>query len=277
MRNVMAIKDILVQVDRAASCRNRFEIAARLAESFDAHLTGIFVVPPLHIPVYTGIAVPTAMAQIAAEYKDDLAASAKTLFQELESSWESRVSWVVEEDEVSIGITRHAGTNDLLVVGQHDKNDSGDINAGVVERVCLSSGRPVLVVPYNSSGSIPGGTVMVAWNGRREAIRAVHDSMPFLEAANAVHVVSVGNHEYDELPGVDLAEHLARHGITVETESVSNKGGSDGEILLALARRYGADMMVMGAYGHSMVRETVLGGASRYILREMNIPLLMSH
>ena len=79
------------------------------------------------------------------------------------------------------------------------------------------------------------------------------------------------------MAGVGLAEHLARHGIAVETESVSNKGGSDGEILLALARRYGADMVVMGVYGHSMVRETVLGGASRYMLREMNIPLLMSH
>jgi len=227
------------------------------------------------------VAVPTLAVAALQDHKEDLEKEAKKVFDEMTDAWERKISWNYEESEISSAIIAASGTHDLVVLGQYDNIDDNDINVGVVDRVAIECGRPVLVIPHNpgtlASDVNIGKRVVVAWNGRRESIRAVHDAMPFLDNAESVNVVSVSQPGYDELPGAQIAEHIARHGINVETENVPNKGGSVGEILLDCAKRYSADMIVMGAYGHTRFREMVLGGATRHVLKKSDVPILMSH
>jgi nucleotide-binding universal stress UspA family protein len=136
----------------------------------------------------------------------------------------------------------------------------------------------VLVVPYVTSRPLSLERVMVAWDGSRQAARATGDALPFLLKAKAVEVVIVAGErsKSDEVPGADFAQHLARHGLKVDVKRVSDAGGV-GETLLSHAADIGADFLVMGGYGHSRLREFILGGATRGILDAMTLPALMSH
>jgi len=277
----MNIKDILVQVDNAQACTHRLNVVRNLADKFDSHVTGLFISPPIHIPAYTGVAVPTLAVAALQEHQEDLEKEARSVFDKMTDAWERKISWNYEESEISSAIIAASGTHDLVVLGQYDNNDDNDINFGTVDRVVIECGRPVLVIPHNpgdmASDASVGKRVIVAWNGRRESIRAIHDAMPFLDNAESVNIVSVSQSGYDELPGAEIAEHIARHGINVEAENLPDKGGSVGEILLDCGKRYSADMIVMGAYGHTRFREMVLGGATRHVLKKANVPIFMSH
>lgn len=148
------------------------------------------------------------------------------------------------------------------------------------ENLILSCGRPVLLVPYASNERSTGCRVLVAWDGSREATRAVHDALPFMRTAENTTILTVnGVHEFERarIPGADIATVLARHGVRVEVADIeTGAGDSVGEILLSVADN-GADLLVMGAYGHARWRELVMGGATRTILRSMTVPVLMSH
>ncbi len=119
--------------------------------------------------------------------------------------------------------------------------------------------------------------MLVAWNGTREAARATHDALPFLTQADKVVVLGVSASGEDHIPGADLSTHLARHGVSVEIHNREANDVSVGDAILNAASDYGADLLVIGAYGHSRLRELVLGGVTRHLLRHMTIPVLMSH
>jgi nucleotide-binding universal stress UspA family protein len=145
----------------------------------------------------------------------------------------------------------------------------------------MEAGRPVLIVPNAGVHSRVGERALVAWNGRREAARAVFDALPILRGASDVKVVWVNpqseRERAEDIPAADICTALARHGVKCEaTEQVAPRGGV-GETLLARAREMGADLLVMGCYGHARLREFVFGGASRHVLGHMPIPVLMSH
>jgi nucleotide-binding universal stress UspA family protein len=145
----------------------------------------------------------------------------------------------------------------------------------------MSAGRPVLLVPYASSVTSPGAHVMVGWDGSREATRAVHDAMPFMRAAKATTVVTVNGARGEprpRIPGADIATLIARHGVNVEVKDIeASSDASIGDALLSQASAIGADLLVMGAYGHARWQELVMGGATRTILKSMTVPVLMSH
>jgi nucleotide-binding universal stress UspA family protein len=149
------------------------------------------------------------------------------------------------------------------------------------EQVALASGRPVLIVPYAGHFDNVGRRVLIAWNATREAARAVSDAMPLLTSAELVTVLTIdpreGPHGHGELPGADIALHLARHGVKAQIERTVSAGMPVGEVLLSRVADLGADLIVMGAYGHSRAREVLLGGATRSVLRSMTVPVLMSH
>jgi nucleotide-binding universal stress UspA family protein len=145
------------------------------------------------------------------------------------------------------------------------------------ERVVLESGRPVLLIPNSGIVSMPPQRVTVAWNGRREATRAVFDAIPLLRLAQSVDIVWVDPEEEGDIPAAEISVALARHGITCQASKAESVGGDAGEALLRQTKAFGADLLVMGCYGHSRLREFVLGGASRYVLRHMSLPILMSH
>ena len=149
----------------------------------------------------------------------------------------------------------------------------------LVESVILECGKPVMVLPETGIASQPGRHVVVAWNGLREAIRAIDAALPLLCAAERVDVLEVdpADTEGNPLPGADISTHLARHGINIRAEALASNGEGVGEALLARAVTDGADLLVMGAYGHARWRELILGGATAHVLRQTKMAVLMTH
>ena len=145
----------------------------------------------------------------------------------------------------------------------------------------MASGRPVLVVPFTGAAPPVGGTALVAWNGGRESARAANDALPLLSLAREVQVVVIDPEGTDlegtGLPGAALAEHLARHDIPVETKVLHGAEVDAPNVLLSHAADVNANLIVSGAYGHSRLRETVLGGMTRHLMLHMTAPVLMSH
>ena len=166
-------------------------------------------------------------------------------------------------------------------MGQVNPHEPSCADHHLPEEVVPASGRPALIIPYDWSLEGLGERVLIAWDASREAARAVSDAMPLLEQANSVLVVSINPRstplDHGEVPGADIGVHLARHKVKVEVERVVAGEVSVGNALLSHIADRGADLLVMGAYAHSRMRELVLGGATRSILESMTVPVLMAH
>ncbi len=166
---------------------------------------------------------------------------------------------------------------DLSVLEQAEPETSA-IEEKIIEATLFDSGRPVIVVPYIQKAPLKLDNVMVCWDGSRAATRAIADAMPFLELAGRVEVVIVNERgKQDEIGGADMGQHLARHGLTVEVRRIVAGDVGVADMLLSHAADAETDFFVMGGYGHSRLREFVLGGVTRSILRTMTAPVLMSH
>jgi nucleotide-binding universal stress UspA family protein len=167
---------------------------------------------------------------------------------------------------------------DLSVIAQSEPDKVAPEEL-IAEGALFNSGGPVVVVPYIQKSSLKLDRVIVAWDASRNAARAVADAMPFLSKAKTIDVVIVasGPGKSDEIPGADIGQHLARHGLTVEVKRVVATDTDVASTILSHAADSAADFLVMGGYGHSRLREFVLGGATRGILSSMTIPVLMSH
>ena len=161
------------------------------------------------------------------------------------------------------------------------RTGSGPLYLDIADRLAVESGRPVLIVPNEGLHKDFGKKVLVAWNARREAARAVFDALPLLQQADEVKVVWVNPQDEGgaaaDVPAGDICAALARHGVKCEATEVARPQAGVGRTLLMRAAEYGSDLLVMGCYGHSRLREFVLGGASRHVLDHMTIPVLMSH
>lgn len=277
----MTYKTILVHVDDTSRSPQRVRMAAELAVKMDAHLIGIadtgvsrFIYQDGNI---NGVD-PSLLSHL--EYLRERAtqniADFKTQVEHFSvPSFEGAIS---QDDAVS-GIGMRARYCDLVVVGQTDPDEkSPAVMDDFPEYMILNSGRPVLVVPYTGEFSDLGRRPLIAWDGSRAATRAITDAIPFLRRAQMVQVVIVNpsTDQHGEQPGADLATYLTRHGIPLEV-SVHRSKIDVGNALLSLATDLNADLMVMGGYGHSRLREMIMGGATRSILQTMTIPVLMSH
>jgi nucleotide-binding universal stress UspA family protein len=167
---------------------------------------------------------------------------------------------------------------DLSVVGQAepDKDAVADM---IIEAALFESGRPVLIVPYIQKAGLKLDRVLVCWDGSRNAARAIADAMPFLTRASAIDVVVIEGEraKSEELSGVDIGHHLARHGLKIEVKRIVTSETDVPSTILSYAADASSDLIVMGGYGHSRLREFVLGGATRGILTAMTVPTLMSH
>jgi nucleotide-binding universal stress UspA family protein len=167
------------------------------------------------------------------------------------------------------------------VVGQADPDDPAGSRNDLPEAMAFATGRPVLVVPHIGAPSAVGKTVMLCWNASRESARAAADALPFLQAAEKVIVLvvdpEVSADGHGQEPGADVAVWLARHGVKVTVQRDVAADTHIGEVILSRAADHGVDLIVMGIYGHSRLREMVLGGVSRTLLSSMTVPVLMSH
>jgi nucleotide-binding universal stress UspA family protein len=262
-------------------------MAAALSERFGAHLVGLYVKvsreppgrfdyfnsdAPLFGPLYRDIEENTrAEAERARVLFEDVVGR-----QSLSAEWREASGYPGEVAAV------HGRYADLIILGQLDP---GDAQAPLIkprpEEVALLAGRPILVLPYVGKFERIGQRVLVAWDASREATRAVNDAMPLLVGASSITVIAVDPRQtpdgHGEIPGGDIALHLARHGVATRVESTVSAGIGVGDTLLSRASDLEADILVMGAYGHSRVRELVLGGATRTVLASMTLPVLMAH
>lgn len=278
----MALKDLLVYVDDSKANAARIDAAVRLAVEHDAHLTGLYVAPDQSMmTLYTEAHIPGEILEAQRQAAVERAGEAKKAFEAAAGKAGLSSEWRFVEGDFVRTLSLHARYVDLLIMGQSDPSDDLSVTRGALEQILLDVGRPVLVIPYIGAKQVPGKSVVVAWNASREAMRAIHDAMPFLERAKTVRVLSInpprGPAGEGEAPGADVSHHLARHNVKVEAVHIEAEDIAVGEVLLSRAADQQADLIVMGAYGHSRYRELILGGATRSLLEAMTIPVLMSH
>jgi nucleotide-binding universal stress UspA family protein len=274
----MAIKDILVHVDNTPACARRMEIAVRLATRHEAHITALFARAFGNLPnLSSGHEREVDKQREESQQRFEAMASEAGLSAEFRSADCRSSTDLVTENLLING--RHV---DLVVVGQHDSDrDDGSVPDDLAESVVLGGGRPVLVVPYAGEFPTLGERALVAWNGSRESVRAVNDAIPLLTDAKRVNVLALnpsdGGRIHGDLPSADICLHLSRHGVRAEAQTLSARDIDAGDMFLSVVADDGADLLVMGAYGQPRLRELVLGGATRQILKQMTVPVLMSH
>lgn len=273
----MSYKTIVLHLDTTDQCRARADFACALAARLESHLVGLAVLSPLSIP---GTAPTEVVVDLLSEQWEsdrralEEAAAAFAAHAQAKGLASVEARFVVGVPEFAVAL--HARYADLVIVGQGAASDGG-----IAESLVLNAGRPVLVVPRSVELRQIGERIMVAWNARREATRALTDAIPMLQRAKQVDIVTVNaetkSEGHGEIPGADIALYLARHGVNANVLATTAVGTDVGAWLLSRAADLGADMIVMGAYGHSRLRELVLGGATRTVLESMTVPVLMSH
>lgn len=278
----MTYKTILVHCDAGKVVAHRLAIAAELAERFDARLVGLHARPPFETPIYLDAGGAIPMDDLYRAYEETVKANeavAAAAFKSATAGKAIATEWrAIEGDSVAV-LAAHACYADLVVLGQAEPEQTVS-PSDLPESVALAVGRPILVVPYIGA-TTPGKVVMLCWNASREAARAASDALPLLRAAEKVVVLAVdpetsaAGHGAD--PGADVAVWLAHHDIKVSIRREVASKTDVGSVILSRAADLGADLIVMGVYGHSRLRELVMGGASRELLAGMTLPILMSH
>ena len=277
----MTIRDIVVNVSVAEGGGFVGDYAASVAAALDAHVTGIaFIYDPI-VPVAATGYIPPEVIETQQRDSESAAQAALDRF----TAAATRAGVTAEAVKIPSSFAgagdsfgRIARRFDLAIVGQAEP-DKGAVDELIAESALFESGRPVILVPYIQRAPLKLDRVMVCWDGSRAAARAIADSMPLLERAGQVEVVIVSNErgKLDEIPGADMGQHLARHGLKVDVKRIAGGDIDVADALLSHAADSSTDFIVMGGYGHSRLREFVLGGVTHSILRSMTAPAFMSH
>jgi nucleotide-binding universal stress UspA family protein len=275
------IKDILVALTQEPGKDVAADYARGVAAALDAHLTGLSIAYEPAIP-------PTIMGGIPADFvetqrveNERAAKAAQTDFEDAcrrdGLNAETRLQSATLAGAADI-LGRLSRRYDLTIVGQSDPDKLG-VETVLIEAVLFESGRAVLVVPYIHKAAPSFERVMVCWDGSRPAARAIAEAMPLLHKSKRIDVVTFATERGrpEELPGADLAVHLARHGLSVDLKRVPTGGTDIASAILSESADLQTDLIVMGGYGHSRLREFILGGATRGILGSMTVPTLMAH
>ncbi|MAN81085.1 MAG: universal stress protein UspA [Rhodospirillaceae bacterium] len=277
----MSLKDILVQIDLTSESDRRLKAGMSLANAHGAHLVGVYAIPRPYIPAYAEVQITAEVLEAQRASAEEAASRAKAAFDKATANSGLSVEWRQQEGDEGRVLGFHCRYADLTIVSQPDPEQSlfpGDRD--LPDRLILTAGRPVMVLPHGYSGDLAGKRILVAWDEGPLASRAIHDAMPLLQAAEKV-VVMVANPDRtpDERrdPGADIAAHLARHGVKVEASHVTSDELDVGNLLLSRAADMSADMMVMGAYGHARWSELILGGVTNVVLSHQTVPVVMSH
>jgi nucleotide-binding universal stress UspA family protein len=275
------IKDIVVNLSVTKGGGPAGDYAVSVASMLSAHLAGVaFVYDPV-VPVSATGYIP---AEVIERQQADNEADAKSAIDRFAQAT-GRAGLSAEPLTITASLAgagqqfgRIARRFDLAVVGQAEP-EIGAIENIIAETTLFESGRPMIMVPYIQKGPLKLNKVMVCWDGSRQAARAIGDAMPLLAKAGRVEIVIIANDpgKQDEIEGVDMGQHLARHGLKVEVQRIPGGDVDVADALLSHAADSGADFMVMGGYGHSRLREFVLGGVTRTIFHSMTVPTLMAH
>jgi nucleotide-binding universal stress UspA family protein len=301
---MVAIRDLLVHVNDEVTSHHAIELAASLAADLSARLTVLLVAAP----VSAGVGLSAETASLAQEFEQAQRASLQRIGERLTAAVRQRIDVPLElrfaDGDPAEVLQTHSRTSDLMVISQRDPAGDGGLARGQSARLLLGAACPVLIVPHigwaaeqvGSTAPRPLQRALVAWSDTRESARALHDAMPLLARASHVELVSFadashGDTQVRRASLREVAEYLARHGVQAATEVLRQGEPSLGErmrrgwvpdvtaadALLSHAADVHADFIVMGGYGHSRLRELVLGGVTRTMLDAMTVPVLMSH
>jgi len=275
----MSLKNILVHVTGTDQARARVDAALQLAMKHDAHLTGLGVHSDHGFPRYAAAEITSDILKEIESREDARLAEARSIFDEAaaRAGWADRSDWLSDRGRAVEAVALHARYADLTVIGQRTPPGGMFGEDTFADELVLVSGRPIMIIPHIGADKPIGEHIVVAWNASREAARAVGDSMPLLEKSRKVDVMSVKPKRMGDLPGADIALHLARHGIKAEAKRSVANDIDTGDVLLNYVSDSGADLVVMGAYGHSRLRELILGGVTRHMLNHMTVPVMLSH
>jgi nucleotide-binding universal stress UspA family protein len=275
------IKDVVVNLSLGAGHDPALDYALSLAAAFDAHICGVaFEYEPVIPPTFMG-GVPTDLIDAQRAENKKLADAALARFEaaakrsSLSAEHRSFEATLMGAADTFAQIARRF---DISVVGQSEPEKASP-QEFIIEGALFDSGRPVIVVPYIQREGLKLDRVIVCWDASRTAARAIADALPLLANAKMIDVVTIASKggKPDELPGVEISQHLARHGLKIDAKHIVAQDVDVANTILSYAADSGADFIVMGGYGHSRLREFVLGGATRGILASMTAPTLMSH
>jgi len=282
----MSYKSLLLYADGAARHTAVFDLGFRLADMFDAHVTGLNVYLPSY-QAYAYYGEYPAWDGGAMEREDE---EAQAVADRLRDEFQQRASrfgagtgeWRFMKGDIAQGIALNARYADLVVMAQKDPDDEMSRgSADLPAQVAMASARPVLVVPRIPGHDALGGHAVLAWNATREATRAATSALALLKRAQRVSIAVIDegrrvDSAHGDEPGADAALYLARHGVEAEVVQIPQGGADVSDVLLATVADHGADWLCMGAYGHSRWREVVLGGTTYDVLRRMEIPTLLA-
>ncbi|MGK5020846.1 universal stress protein [Janthinobacterium lividum] len=288
----MTYKTVLLHIDDSAGCATRIAAAASITEACGGHLTGVALtgVSRLLYQNQPDLDADPNLSLHLNFLRERATRSLDGFDQQVRAAGVASFEQRVLDDEAAGGISLLARYADLVVISQYNAKDkSPSVMRDFPAYVLLHSGRPVLIVPYAPplpllAPPAAARNVLISWNASKEASRAVTAALPLLQRAGQVHVAifdaKVHAAEHGEQPGAELTHYLARHGVAAHLHLLDGGGvrrGDIGAALLTQAMQLSADLLVMGAYGHSRLRETILGGVTRTILQNMTIPVLMAH
>jgi nucleotide-binding universal stress UspA family protein len=275
------IKDIIVNLSVTKNGSTVGNYAVSVAATLQAHLTGLaFIYDPI-VPISGTGYIP---ADVIESQRADNETAAEAAIKDFTTATD-RAGISAEPLMLTASLTgagdqfaRMGRRFDLVIVGQAQPEMS-TMEQIIGETTLFESGRPMIMVPYIQKAPFKTDNVMICWDGSRTAARAVADAIPILGESSRIEIVSVTSErgKEDEIEGADIGQHLARHGLKVDVHRVSRGNIDVADALLSHAADSAADLMVMGGYGHSRLREFVLGGVTRSIFQSMTLPVLLSH
>ena len=271
----MTIKDILVYLDNDDDCAQRVLSAAQWCHYFDAHLTGLYAIRLLNIHHYPYAYLPATAFEALEAHATEQCDEAKAVFVENANMGDASGEFRAVKGEIIGPLEIQSRYTDILVVPNQHANNKKMNPRYLVSDILLAAACPVLVLPEDHSPvTLPLQRVLVAWDGSHECARALKSALPMLAKTEEVDVVSVSSNKQD---ADDIAQHISRHGIKTNIHLVEGSSFDAGSTLLKHAENLNSQLIVMGAYGHSRLREQVLGDATQHTLHHARLPILFSH
>lgn len=276
----MSLTRILVHFDGTPRGERALATALTLAQTHDAHLIGCSIQSEPRIPTYAAAQIPPDVITSLIDEQRRIVEAAHTAFDKIvrASGWFDRSEFISETGDMARALSSQGRGCDLIVLGQSEPGKESTEIEELPDNLVVESGRPVLIVPYIGQRETLGKTVLLCWTDTRESARALSDSLPLLSQASSVIVVTVGAPDVAaEVAGDAAVRYLASHGIRAESRRIVSPEVDVASAILNEAADTVADLIIMGAYGHSRWRETILGGTTRTLMKDMTTPVLMSH
>lgn len=278
----MPIKNILVSFNGQPSSAAALAVAMKMAEKYDAHLTGILSHGPSRMSIALGPWVTPELLESIRETEAATRATIAKAFHDAtlagEKTRPGKFHWFDLGGDADESLMQAARFYDIVVMGQYDSDAETSHLAPHPDTIALRSGRPVLIVPNGFEPSGMNAHAVLAWDGGRAAASAMSDAMPMMENKSIVTVLTVGESEAARRrEGMDVVAHLARHGVMTDWKNVPRNGGGIAGAIIDMVRQKDAGLLIMGAYEHSRFAEELIGGVTKDVLKKCPVPVLMSH